>query len=244
MRTVKEVSSLTGVSVRTLHYYDSIDLLKPTQVTESGYRLYDDTALERLQSILLFRELQFPLKDIKKILASPDFDRAKALDQQIELLELRKAHIEDLISLAREIQTNGEIILDFSAFCTTKIDEYTAKAKEMWGSTDAYKEYEEKTADKSNGEKITTGEGLMKILAEIGENKDSAADSESVQTLVAKLREYITQNYYNCTPEIFRSLGIMYCSGDEFTENIDKYCGSGTAEFAAKAIEIYCDNLK
>lgn len=244
MRTVKEVSSLTGVSVRTLHYYDSIDLLKPTQVTESGYRLYDDTALARLQSILLFRELQFPLKDIIKILGSPDFDRAKALEQQIELLELRKAHIEDLISLAREIQTNGEIILDFSAFCTTKIDEYAAKAKEMWGSTDTYKEYEEKTADKSDSEKITTGEGLMKILAEIGENKDSAADSECVQTLVAKLREYITQNYYNCTPEIFRGLGSMYCSGDELTDNIDKYCGSGTAEFVAKAIEIYCDALK
>lgn len=244
MKSVKEVSSLTGVSIRTLHYYDSIDLLKPTQVTESGYRLYDDTALERLQSILLFRELQFPLKDIKKILGSPNFDRAKALEQQIELLELRKAHIEDLISLAREIQMNGEIILDFSAFYTTKIDEYTAKAKETWGGTDAYKEYEEKTAGKSDSEKITAGEGLMKIFVEIGENRDCPADSECVQVLVAKLREYITQNFYNCTPEIFRSLSNMYCGGGEMTENIDKYCGSGTAEFAAQAIAAYCDNLK
>ena len=79
MKTVNEVSKLTGVSVRTLHHYDAIGLLKPTQVTEAGYRLYDDTALARLQTILLFRELQFPLKEIKSILDSPDFNREQAL---------------------------------------------------------------------------------------------------------------------------------------------------------------------
>ena len=89
MKTVNEVSKLTGVSVRTLHHYDAIGLLKPTQVTAAGYRLYDDTALARLQTILLFRELQFPLKEIKSILDSPDFDREQALQQQIGLLERR-----------------------------------------------------------------------------------------------------------------------------------------------------------
>ena len=79
MRTVKEVSKLTGVSVRTLHHYDAIGLLKPTAVTQAGYRLYDDEALGRLQSILLFRELQFPLKEIQAILDSPGFDRSQAL---------------------------------------------------------------------------------------------------------------------------------------------------------------------
>ena len=81
MKTVNEVSKLTGVSVRTLHHYDEIGLLKPTSTTEAGYRLYDDTALERLQHILLFRELQFPLKDIKAILDSPDFDPMDYLGQ-------------------------------------------------------------------------------------------------------------------------------------------------------------------
>ena len=90
MKTVKEVSELTGVSIRTLHYYDSIGLLRPTEITESGYRLYDDTALERLQQILLFRELQFPLKEIKEILDSPNFDKDKCLEQQITLLQLKK----------------------------------------------------------------------------------------------------------------------------------------------------------
>lgn len=83
MKTVNEVSKLTGVSIRTLQYYDKIGLLKPAEYTESGYRLYDDAALERLQQILLFRELEFPLKDIKDIVTRSDFDKRLALDQQI-----------------------------------------------------------------------------------------------------------------------------------------------------------------
>ena len=102
MRTVKQVSELTGVSVRTLHHYDAIGLLKPAAVTKAGYRLYDDAALERLQQILLFRELQFPLKEIKMILESPCFDRDQALEQQITLLTLRKEQLEKLIDLDRK----------------------------------------------------------------------------------------------------------------------------------------------
>ena len=92
-RSVNEVSKLTGVSIRTLQYYDTIGLLKPDGYTASGYRLYDDTALERLQQILLFKELEFPLKEIKRIIDAPDFDRDKALSQQIELLTMKKEFI-------------------------------------------------------------------------------------------------------------------------------------------------------
>ncbi len=149
MRTVHEVSKLTGVSIRTLHHYDAIGLLHPSTVTEAGYRLYDDTALERLQHILLFRELEFPLKDIKEILDSSNFERNKALEQQIQLLMLKKEHIENLITFARGIQGIGVKNMDFSAFDAKKIDEYTAQAKATWGKTDAYKEYEEKTKNTS-----------------------------------------------------------------------------------------------
>ena len=93
MMTVNEVSKLTGVSIRTLQYYDTIGLLKPIEYTEPGYRLYDDTSLERLQQILLFKELEFPLKEIKKIIDAPNFDRNKALEQQIELLTMKKEHL-------------------------------------------------------------------------------------------------------------------------------------------------------
>ena len=102
MMTVNEASKLTGVSIRTLQYYDTIGLLPPAGYTEAGYRLYDDTALARLQSILLFRELEFPLKDIKRILDDPKFDQATALTDQIKLLELRQARLGRLITLARE----------------------------------------------------------------------------------------------------------------------------------------------
>ena len=104
MMTVNEVSRLTGVSIRALHYYDQIGLLPAAGHTDSGYRLYDDTALERLQQILLFRELEFSLKDIQRILSNSAFDREKALEQQIELLKLKRQHIEDLIALAEKTQ--------------------------------------------------------------------------------------------------------------------------------------------
>ena len=93
MMTIHEVSKLAGVSVRTLHHYDAIGLLPPTALTEAGYRLYDDTALARLQFILLFRELEFPLKDIKRILDDPNFDQSAALEDQIKLLELRRKQL-------------------------------------------------------------------------------------------------------------------------------------------------------
>ena len=107
MMTVNEVSKLSGVSIRTLHYYDTIGLLHPTEVTEAGYRLYDDAALERLQQILLFRELEFPLKEIRGILDAPNFDRNKALEQQIELLTLKKEHLENLINFDAMLSEGG-----------------------------------------------------------------------------------------------------------------------------------------
>ena len=240
MKTVNEVSKLTGISVRTLHHYDEIGLLKPTSVTEAGYRLYDDTSLERLQHILLFKELQFPLKDIKAILDSSDFDRNKALEQQIELLTMKKEHLENLITFARGIKLLGVRYMDFSAFDTKKLDEYAAQAKESWGKTEAYKEFEEKS---KNWTEETTGniaKDMMLLFVEFGQMKDLDPANEEVQAQVKKLQEYITKNFYNCTNQILSGLGQMYACGGEFTENIDSYGGEGTAEFTNKAIQIYC----
>ena len=128
MKTVQQVSKLTGVSVRTLHHYDQIGLLKPTKITEAGYRLYDDRALQRLQSILFFRELEFPLQDIKKILDSPNFDPMDALNAQIRLLQLRRDHLEELISHALQIQETGVIDMNFKPFDKTELDTYAAEA--------------------------------------------------------------------------------------------------------------------
>ena len=240
MMTVNEVSKLTGVSIRTLQYYDTIGLLKPSEYTESGYRLYDDAALERLQQILLFKELEFPLKEIKRIVDAPDFDRNKALEQQIELLTLKKDHLENLINFAREIKMTGVKRMDFTAFDTKKIDEYSKRAKEQWGKTEAYKEFEEKSADWTDKDQNNVMKDFMKIFVEFGQMKSLEPADEKVQLQVKKLQDYISEHFYNCTKQILGGLGKMYAAGGEFTENIDKAGGEGTAEFSAKAIEIYC----
>lgn len=240
MRTVKEVSLLTGVSVRALHHYDAIGLLKPTRVTEAGYRLYDDTALERLQTILLFRQLQFPLKEIKEILDAPGFDPMEALAQQIHLLELQRQHLDKLISHARKIQMTGVFSMDFSTFDTAEIDEYTAQAKAKWGNTDAWKEFERKTSGQNAQQKQSTGDALMEIFAELGAIRRSNPASQEAQALVSKLQAFITDHYYTCTKQILQGLGQMYLAGDAMTENIDKAGGEGTARFVHDAIEVFC----
>lgn len=240
MMTVNEVSKLTGVSIRTLQYYDKIGLLKPTAYTEAGYRLYDDTALETLQQILLFRELEFPLKEIKEIISRPDFNRSKALEQQIELLTMKKEHLENLISFARGIQWIGVKTVDFSVFDTKKIDEYAKQAKEQWGKTDEYKEFEQKSQGRTKEEDRVIMAQFMQLFKDFGAMKETAPESAQVQDHVRKLQDYISEHFYNCSKEILFSLGQMYAGGGEFTDNIDSVGGEGTAEFAAEAIRIFC----
>ena len=196
MMIVNEVSRLTGVSIRTLQYYDKIGLLPPADYTEVGYRLYDDETLQKLQIILLFRELEFPLKDIRRIIESPVFDREKALEQQIHILELKKEHIENLIDLARGVKKSGvKDMTDFTAFDTAKIDDYIAKAREYWGDTAAFKEFEEKNADRTSEENAGINTELMKIFAQFGGMKDMDPASPKVQKQVKKLQDYITDKF-------------------------------------------------
>lgn len=241
MMIVNEVSRLTGVSIRTLQYYDKIGLLPPADYTEVGYRLYDDETLQKLQIILLFRELEFPLKDIRRIIESPVFDREKALEQQIHILELKKEHIENLIELARGVKKSGvKDMTDFTAFDTAKIDDYIVKAREYWGDTAAFKEFEEKNADRTSEENAGINTELMKIFAQFGGMKDMDPASPKVQKQVKKLQDYITDKFYKCTNTILSSLGHAYSAEGEMNRNIDKAGGKGTGEFVDKAIQIYC----
>lgn len=237
MKTVHEVSELTGVSVRALHHYDAVGLLKPTAVTEAGYRLYDDAAIARLQSILLFRELEFPLKSIKAILDSPEFDARAAMLEQIKLLELRREQIDRLILLARETIETGEINMDFSAFDKSEFERYAAEAKQKWGGTAQYAEYDKKP----QGEKLAAADALMAKFAEIGALRALSPDSVEAQSAVRELQSFITEHFYTCTDEVLTGLGLMYTADERFKSNIDSAGGSGTAEFIGKAIEIYCN---
>ena len=241
MRTVHEVSRLTGVSIRTLQYYDRIGLLHPAAHTEAGYRLYDDAELEKLQQILLFRELEFSLKDIRRIVDSPDFDKGKALEQQITLLTLKKEHIENLIDLARGLKAMGvKHPMSFKPFDTSKLDEYTAQARASWGTTPEYREYEQKAKGRTAEENTALSQGMMDIFAGFGALRGTDPHADAAQALVRKLQDYITAHFYTCSDEILYSLGAMYAGGGEFTASIDGHAGEGTAEFVWQAIQVCC----
>ena len=240
---IREFAELTGVSVRTLHYYDEIGLLKPSYVDEkNGYRFYDETSLERMQEILFYRELDFPLKSIAEILASPNYDKQKALAQQKRLLTIKKNRLERLIA-ALEQAEKGEItmsVFDNSEYETAR-QQYEDEAKQRWGDTDAYKESQAKTAGYSKEKWNDVLAGMNGVFAEFSECKKcgESADSETAQRLAKKLQDYITANFYHCTDEILAGLGQMYICDERFRNNIDKN-GEGTAEFVSEAIKIYC----
>ena len=240
-RTVKDVSKLTGVSVRTLHYYDAIGLLTPTKVTDAGYRMYDDTALSRLQSILLFRELQFPLKEIKEFLDSPDFNQEETIAQQIKLLELQYKHIGELISFAREIQTKGVKTMNFEVFDTNEIEQYKAEVKSKWGNSKAYQEYEQRVVSHSEHNDSKFVNEIMSLFTDLGAMKQLPPTDKAVQEKIAALQAYINENFYTCSNDILIELGEMYVCDDRFKKNIDRFGGEGTAKFVREAIFVYCE---
>ena len=241
--SVKEFSSFTGVSVRTLHYYDETGLLKPDFTdSENGYRYYGDKATERMLEILFLKELDFSLKEIADILSSPDYNKKEAFRKQKKLLTLKKERLEGLIS-ALESAEKGILIM--KKFDNTEFDkaksQYADEVKARWGNTEAYRESEEKSAKMSGAEKQSALDGIEFIMAEFGEclKKGFMPESEAAQALCKKLQQFITDNFYTCTKEILAGLGEMYVLDERFKSNIDKN-GEGTAEFIRDALRIYC----
>ena len=170
----------------------------------------------------------------------PDFDRREALEQQIGLLTLKKDRLEKLIRLARTIQEEGDGTMDFSAFDTSKLDACAKEAKARWGDTDAYKEYEKRTAGQNREDRQNAADGLTAVLSVFGQLKDKPASAPEAQAQVEALQQYITAHFYTCTDEILAGLGRLYAADGAFTENIDRAGGEGTAAFAAEAIAYYC----
>lgn len=238
MKTVTEISRLTGVSVRTLHHYDAIGLLPPTCVTDAGYRLYDDVALERLYQILILREIDFSLKEIQEILDTPD--STSALDMQIQNLEQKVQHLQNRLTLARGMKTIGVNHMDFKELNINEIDDYSAQAKALYGKTEAYQEYAQKSKNRSKNQEQALADGLMELFVQLGTMRDQYPGSAAVQQWVAQLQAYITEHYYTCTPQILRCLGEGYAASGAMNDNIDKSAGHGTGAFAKAAIDIYC----
>lgn len=243
MKTVKQVSLLTGVSVRTLHYYHAIGLLKPTQVTDAGYRLYDDAALERLNKILVYRELGMPLDAIAGLLDAPEELRNQALAQQARQLQEKLKKLQNKVTLAKGIEISGGKYMDFEGFDPKKAEDYSAQAKLLYGKTDAYREYTQKAHSRTKDQENDLGSQVMERFAQLGAMRPCPADDPRAQAWAKELRAFFTEHYYTCTPQILKSLAESYACGGSMTENIDAVGGPGTGKFAKEVIDAYVKSL-
>ena len=232
---IKEFAEQIGVSVRTLHYYDEIGLLKPSEVdAQNGYRFYDERSLERMQEILFYRELDFSLKTIAQILSSPDYDKQQALTRQRKLLLAKKERLERLIDALDGLE-KGEGFMKNNEYEKLK-NEYADEIRQRWGNTDAYKESENRNTD--FGKAAILLDAVFEEFTELNCNGISP-DDEAAKIQVEKLQQCITENFYTCTNEILSGLGQMYVVDERFKNNIDKH-GEGTAEFVSQCIKSYC----
>ncbi len=238
---INKFAKLCGVSVRTLHYYDEIGILKPSDVDEhTGYRFYNEKSFLRMQEILFYRELDFSLNSISDILSSPNYEKEKALYDQKKLLILKKERLERLIS-AIDSAVKGENVM--KAFDNSEFEKYKSEVRQRWGNTVAYKEYTEKSKDYTQEKWRSIDKGMNDILSEFADCMHSGNPPQSIEAklLTKKLQQYICDNYYTCSDEILSGLGQMYVADERFKKNIDK-SAEGTAEYISKAIDCYCKN--
>lgn len=239
---INEAAKLTGISVRTLHYYDQIDLLRPEETTEAGYRLYGEASMERLQQILFFRELGFSLKDIQKIMNNPAFDRTGALENHRRLLVLQRDRLERLIALVDRTM-KGESNMSFQEFDMSEVEEakrkYAKEAEERWGGTEAWAESQRRTKGYSKEDWARISAEQETVYRGFAAAMDKGPASPEAQQSVADWQALITKCFYPCSNEILAGLGKMYVADERFTKNIDRF-GEGLADFISRAIQVYC----
>lgn len=240
---IGELSRLTGVSVRTLRHYDSIGLLKPMGTTEAGYRQYGEDAQDRLSIILLFRELNVPLREIRNMLEKPDFDPVAVLDEQIAHLEEKRRHIDHLILLAQGMKMRGLRHVRFSALDLSALDETAARIADTWQGTPAMQEFRAKDGQRTDDERRALGEAFDELLVSFGQHPEDPS-CDDAQAMVQSLRGFFSEHFYHCTPTMLRGLANLYDGGGEFTLYIDRLAGQGTAAWLAQAMRIHCDAAK
>lgn len=240
--SIGEAAKLLGVSLRTLRYYDEIGLVRPSETSEAGYRFYDGEALARLQQILFYRELEFPLRDIAEMLSRPDSGRRQALLQRKALLLLERQRIDGLIALA-DASIEGEIDMtqqrNLEKELSARRAEYAKEAAARWGKTDEYQESLKRQAARSSQEDAAMQQEADEIFAAFAAAMDKGPASPEAQALVKRWLEHVNRCYYPCTKQILACLGQMYVSDERFTRTLDRF-GDGNTKFIAEAIAIYC----
>lgn len=244
--TVKAVADLAGISVRTLHHYDEIKLLKPASLTAAGYRLYTKEDLARLQQILFFRELGFGLEEIKEILGRPDFDRQAALQEHKRLLLERRERLDRLIqSVQRTLAAmeRGIAMNEKDMFDGFDQSQYEEEARQRWGHTKEYQESARRTKGYTKADWDAIKQEMGDVTNGIAALMDRDPADAEVQEQVRRWHQLINDRFYACSPEIFRALGDGYVSDSRFTATYEKV-KPGLAHFLRDAMHVYCDALE
>lgn len=240
--TVNQLATLAGISVRTLHHYDQVGLLRPASIRNNGYREYGETELLKLQQILFFRELEFSLDEIKRIMSMPNFDMRRALMEHREMIEQKKKRMGGLLKTIDKTikRLNNEIIMeDKELFGDFDHEQYAEEAKQRWGNTDAYKQSQERYAkmSKADIEKLKKdADAFMKVVAATA---DQGATSPAMQELIGQHYESL-RTWYEPNLEMYRGLATMYVDDPRFTAYYEKY-KQGLAVVMRDAMLHYAD---
>lgn len=243
--TVQQLARLASISVRTLHYYDEIGLLKPSSIAKNGYRSYEQHELIVLQQILFFRELSFSLEDIKRMIHQPHFNTLEALQDQKQLLQLKRKRLNGLIKTIDHTimtMTNHQSMNDndlYDAFSDDDVKQYQEEVKNRWGNTDAYKQSMARVSKMTKQEMADLKEKGTAFTKTLAEHMDLPIDDPKVQALIKQHHQGIAF-FYDCPLPMYRNLGQMYVDDPRFTAYYDTF-RPGLAQFVRDAIAVYCD---
>lgn len=241
--TVNKLAKLAGVSVRTLHYYDEVGLLKPSAIQKNGYRVYEERELLRLQQILFFRELDFPVGEIKRIMSSPAFNMRQALRDQRAMIELKKKRLSGLIkTIDKTLQKlENEKSMDdkdmkeiYDTFGEDTVKKYAEEVKQRWGRTEAYKQSMERYVKTTKADLEKYKQDADIFMKKVAVTMDKGATSPEFQELIAEHFKSLG-TWYEPNFEMYRGLAKMYVDDPRFTAYYEKY-RPGLAKVFSKAM--------
>jgi DNA-binding transcriptional MerR regulator len=242
--TVGELARLAGVTVRTLHHYDRIGLVRPSERTTAGYRSYDVRDLDRLQQVLVYRELGFPLEEVATLLDDPDADPAAHLRRQHRLLRERLERTQAMVAAVEkemEARTMGISLTPeerFELFGNGFSDEYQAEAEERWGDTEAWAQSQRRTSAYTKEDWVrikTEADDVQHRFAELMRS-GAAADSAPAMDVAEEHRQHISRWFYDCPPGMHAGLGQMYVEDPRFTAHYEEVT-PGLAQYVSTAVQ-------
>lgn len=240
--SINQLAKLAGVTVRTLHHYDKIGLLKPSREESNSYRRYSHKELISLTEIMFFRELQFSLAEIKEILSSPNHNRGQILLDQKKLLQIKRNKLTKLIKIIDQNMTANNPKKALTTFSDHKMDKYKAEAKERWGNTDAHKQSVARTKNWTKEDYKRMGEEGLALTRQIALVMHLPVSDPKVQELT-KLHHASIEVFYTCSTEMYTGLAEMYITDPRFTKYYEDIA-PGLAQFVHDAILHFCDTQK